>query len=171
MNTKKQTHIAYGFITALAMVILFVLFEVAGLSEKTGIQYIGLAIFLLGLILNAIAFSKANDADVTFGQVFGSGFKATCIITIVMVLWTVIMFMIFPGMETRMLDKAHENMMANGKVSEEQVEKGMAMTRKYFKVFLAAGALFGSLIEGVIFSLIAAAIAKKKPRPNQMTLQ
>jgi len=164
MNTLKQTHITYGFLTSLALVILYVIFEVAGLSEKTGVQYIGWAIFLAGLILNAIAFSKANNADVTFGQVFGSCFKATAIVTIVMVVWAMLMFVIFPGMETRMLEKAQAGMSANKQVSEEQMEKGMALTRKYFKVFIAAGALFGTLIEGLIFSLIAAAIAKKKPK-------
>jgi hypothetical protein len=171
MNTQKQTHIAYGFITALALVILYVIFEVTGLSDKSGVQYIGWVIFLAGLILNGIAFSKANDADVTFGQVFGSCFKAAAIVAIVMVIWTVVMFMIFPGMETRMLEKVQEGMASNKRASEEQLEKGMALTRKYFKVFLAAGALFGTLIQGVIFSLIAAAIAKKKPRPQQVTLQ
>jgi hypothetical protein len=170
MNTKKQTHIAYGFITALALVILYVIFEVTGLSENSGVQYIGWVIFLAGLILNGIAFSKANDADVTFGQVFGSCFKATCIVTIVMVIWTLVMFLIFPGMETRILEKAQEGMASNKQMTEEQLEKGMAITRKYFKVFLVAGALFGTLIQGAIFSLIAAAIAKKKPRLQQTAM-
>ncbi|MBS1615962.1 MAG: DUF4199 domain-containing protein [Bacteroidetes bacterium] len=169
MKKQKQTHIMYGFLTSLALIILFVAFEVTGLSEHKGVQFIGWAVMLAGLILNAFAFTKANQAEVTFGQVFGSCFKATAIITIVMVIWSMLMFQIFPGMEPKMLDKAREGMSAQKGMTDEQIEKGMAMTQKYFKVFIAAGALFGTLIEGLIFSLIAAAIAKKKPKPAQGT--
>ncbi len=167
MNKKVQTHIPYGFITALAMIVLFAILEVAKLSENKGVQFIGWIVFLGGLILNARAFSKANDADITFGQAFGSCFKASAIIAIVLFAWTFIMFMVFPSMETRILDKAQEGMM-NGKMSEEQVDKAMTMTRKFFKIFAAGGTLIFTLIEGAIFSLIAAAIAKKQPRQQIM---
>lgn len=170
MDKKKQTHILYGFLTSLALIILFVAIEVAGLSDMKGIQFIGWVVMLAGLIWNAIAFSKANNAEVSFGQVFGSCFKAAAIITIVVVIWSMVMFQIFPGMETKMLDKAREGMSAQKGMTDEQIEKGMAMTQKYFKVFIAAGALFGTLIEGLIFSLIAAAIAKKKPKATQVSI-
>lgn len=169
MEKKKQTHIAYGFITGLAMIIVSAIIEVSRLGDNKALQWLGMVIMLIGLILNAQAYSKANDADVTFGQVFGSCFKATAIIALLMIAWGLIAFMVFPGMETRILEKAQEGMM-NGKMSEEQADKAMEMTRKYFKVFAVAGALFGTLIQGAICSLIAAAIAKKKPR-QQLTMQ
>ncbi len=169
--TQKQTHIAYGFITALALVILYVIFQVSGLSEQKWVQYVGWAIMLVGLVLNGMAFSKANNADVRFGQVFSSCFKATAIITIVVVIWTVAMFWIFPGMETQMLEKARQAMAEKQNMSEEQIEKGMALTRKFFKVFMAAGSLFGTLIVGLIFSLIAAVVAKKNPQQQPGTIR
>ena len=170
MNTRKQTHIQYGFITGLAVVILGAIMEVAKISDNPGMQWIGMLIMLVGLILNAQAYSKANDANITFGQAFGSSFKATAIIALVVALWTVIAFMAFPGMEARLLEKAQNDMM-DKKMSEEQIDMAMNMTRKYFKVFGVAGALFGTLFFGAIGSLIAAAIAKKNPRRPQMDIQ
>lgn len=164
MNKKVQTHIPYGFVIALAMIVVGVILEVTRLSDKPGMQWIGMIVFLVGIILNAQAFSKANNADVTFGQAFGSGFKATAIVAIVMVAWSFIALMIFPGIYTRALEKAQNDMAAKGNMSEEQMDMALNFTRKYFKLLMVAGALFGTLVMGAIFSLIGAAIAKKAPR-------
>lgn len=170
MNKKTQTHLAYGVITALAMIIIGVILEVAGLSYKPGLKYLSILVFLVGVILNAQAFSKANAADITYGQAFSSCFKMTAIIAIIMFVWSFIVIMIFPNMLDQSLEQARAEMTSNPKLSEEQVDMAMNMTRKYFKPLLHAGALFGTLFMGLIFSLIAAAIAKKAPRP-QMTMQ
>ena len=163
MNSKKQTHIPYGSVTALAMIVVGVILEVTKLSVNSAMQWLGMIVFLTGIILNAQAFSKTNDADITFGQAFGSGFKATAIISIVMFAWSFIVLMIFPGIYDRGLEKAHTEMTKNPKMSEEQIDMAMSYTKKYFKVLMHAGSLFGTLIFGVIASLIAAAFAKKVP--------
>src|SRR4051812_41535426 len=116
MNQKIQTHIPYGIIIALAMIIIGVILEVTGLTYKPGLQWIGSIVFLIGIILNAQAFSKANDADVTFRQVFASGFKATAIVAIVMFVWSFIVLMVFPGMYERGLEMARAKMEEDPKV-------------------------------------------------------
>jgi hypothetical protein len=167
-TSKVQTHVPYGFVTALGLILIAVILEVLNLNDKPGMQWLGYAIMLTGLILNARAFSKANQADVRFGEVFSSCFKATAIIAIVMFAWSFILPLIFPGIYERMMEKAHEEMLKNPQMSEEQVETAMNYTKKFFKVLIHAGALFGTLIGGLFFSLIAAAIAKKNPRPAQL---
>lgn len=170
MNKKNQTHIAYGVVTALAMIIIGVILEVTKLSYKPGLKYVSILAFLIGIILNAQAFSKANAADITFGQAFSSCFKMTAIIAIIMFVWSFIVIMIFPNMLEQSLEQARTEMANNPKLSEEQVDMAMNITRKYFKPLLHAGALFGTLFMGLIFSLIAAAIAKKAPR-QQIQMQ
>ncbi len=165
MNTKKQTHIPYAFITALVMIIVGVVLQIADLSMTPGMQWIPFLVMLIGLILNAQAFSKANDADITFGQAFSSGFKASAIIAIVFMAWSVISLYIFPEIYTQVIEKMQEEM-EKQQVSEEQREMTIEMTRKYFKVAAAGGAMVYALLFGAVFSLIAAAIAKKAPRPQ-----
>jgi hypothetical protein len=111
-----------------------------------------------------MAFSKANNADITFGQAFGSGFRATAIVAIVMVAWSFISLMIFPDIYDRAIEKAQNDMSNKGEMSEEQMDMAINFTKKYFKVLMVAGALFGTLVMGAIFSLVGAAIAKKAPR-------
>jgi hypothetical protein len=146
------------------MIIVGVILEVTKLSDKRGMPFIGMAVFLGGIILNAMAFSKANNADITFGQAFGSGFRATAIVAIVMVVWSFISLMIFPDIYDRAIEKAQNDMSNKGEMSEEQMDMAINFTKKYFKVLMVAGALFGTLVMGAIFSLVGAAIAKKAPR-------
>ena len=165
---RKQTHIMYGLIIGLLMVVLNAVMVVTKMNLNPKMQYIGFigyAIFLVGLIMNASAYSKANNADVTFGQAFGSCFKASAIVAIVVTVWAVASTYIFPSMIPDMIEMTRAKMVEQGKLSEEQIEMAMNITRKSFKLFMIAGAVFGTMIMGAIFSLIAAAVAKKNPQP------
>ncbi len=167
-DKKIQTHIPYGFITALALILIAVILEAVNLNDKPGMQWLGYGIMLVGLILNARAFSKANHADITFGQAFSSGFKASAIMAIVMFAWSFLLPIIFPGIYDRMIEKANAQMQEDSRLSEEQIEQAIALTRKSMGLLVHGGALFGTLIAGLFFSLIAAATAKKNPRPVQL---
>lgn len=145
------------------MAVLGLILYVTGLVFKNGIQYLEYIPFLAGMILNAQAFSKANDGNVTFGNVFGSCFKGSMVAAIVMVAWAVITIFIFPEMKEKVIDMMREKMAQNPKVTDEIMEQSAQMTRKYWNVMAVAGAIFGTLLYGAIFSLVGAAIAKKNP--------
>jgi hypothetical protein len=162
----NQTHFKYGLITALAMIVVNVALYVSDMSFRPGAQYIGFIPLLAGLILNAQAFSKANAHYVTFGKVFGSGFKATALIILVLLGWSILAtYVIFPEMKTKSLEKAMEGMEREG-LSEERIEQGMELMKKGFTVFLIAGVVFGTMLMGALCSLVAAATAKKNGNRN-----
>jgi Protein of unknown function (DUF4199) len=162
---KKQIHIPYGFITGLAMVIVGLIIYLAGAAFKPGMQYVSYIPFLVGILLNGIAYSKANDGYVTFGNVFGSCFKASMIVTIVIVAWSLASMAIFPEMKEKALTIAREEMAKNPKMTDDTIDAAINMTKKYWNVFLIAGAIFGTLFYGALFSLIGALVAKKKDAP------
>ena len=163
---KKNTHVMYGLITAIVMIVIGLIIYVAGLSFKPGMQYVVYIPFLIGIIMNAIAFSKANNADVTFGNIFGSGFKVTAIVTLISIVWSFIFVMIFPEIKDKAMELAREQMQTKG-LTEEQMDQSIKMAQKFFTTFMIAGILFMYLIVGIIFSLIGAGVAKKKPAmPN-----
>jgi hypothetical protein len=54
-------------------------------------------------------------------------------------------------------------MQAKGNITEEQINAGLEMTKKFFMVFLVGGTLIGYLFFGTIASLIGAAVTKKNP--------
>lgn len=158
---KKQTHMMYGLITALALIVLNLIVYVADLDDPTWTQWVNYTVFFIGVLLNAFAFSKANGQYVTFGNVFSSGFKAAAIITIISVAWFFIFTLMFPEMKEKGLEIARKSMEQKG-MSEEQIEEGMVMTKEYYNVFMVGGVVFSYMFFGALFSLIGAAVAKKK---------
>lgn len=151
----------YGFITALAIIIVNLILYITGNAFRSWSQYISYIPFLLGIILNANAFSKANDNFVSFGNVFRSCFKASAIITLCVLAWSFISLAIFPDIVEKAMEMAREGMVKRG-MSDEQIEKGMGFMAKSFKLFMAMGVIFWEMLMGAIFSLIGAAVAKKK---------
>lgn len=161
----KQTHIMYGFIIGLIMIIVNVILYMTGLAFNRAtawVSYLAYIPFLAGIILNGAAFSKANDGFVTFGNVFASCFKASAIITLILLVWAFISLAIFPDIKDKGIEMARESMMRGQNISDDQMDKALEMTRKYFTTFMVAGVLFGTMIWGALFSLLGAAFAKKK---------
>jgi len=171
LMVKKQTHVPYAIVAALIIIVLGVALYLAGLAFEDWAQYAELVPYLIIIILNAIAYSKANEGYVTFGNVFGSGFKLSLIVAVIMAAWGVVSLMIFPEMKEKSMEMAEQKLMDRG-YSEEQIEANLEMTRKYFGLFVVIALLFMHIFWGAIFSLIGAAVAKKKgERPPQFDLQ
>ncbi|MES2703751.1 MAG: DUF4199 domain-containing protein [Bacteroidota bacterium] len=158
---KKSTHVPYGAITGLIMVVMGLILYFTGLAFKPGMQYMTYIPFIIGIILNANAYSKANNGFVTFGNVFGSCFRATMIIALVMVAWSAISLFAFPEMKVKAMEIAQQEM-ASKSMSDDQMEKGMEFMKKGYGTMIISFTVFGTLFVGAIFSLIGAAIAKKK---------
>ena len=158
----KQTHIPYGFVSGLVMVIFSLTIYLTGYAFNPGVQYLAYIPFLIGVIMNAMAYSKANDGFVNFSNVYGSCFKVSMIVTIVIIAWSIVSTMAFPEMKEKAITMAREEMMKNRKMTDDQVDMAVGITKKYWSAFLIAGALFGTLFYGALFSLVGALIAKKK---------
>ncbi len=157
----KQTHLTYGLVTGLAFVIVSALFAVMKINLKSGLQYIAYVPLLVGLILNAQAYAKANNNYVTFGNVFASCFKASLIVALLAVVWGIVSDAVFPEMKERIIDAMIEEYEKKGMEGEE-VDMAIEMTRKYWLMGVIFGGFFWTLIVGTIGSLIAAAIPQKK---------
>ena len=165
MEEKKPiSHLVAGLIIAAILVVYSILINYMDLSQNQTMGWISYIILLGGLILFVNLYGKAKNNQVTFGNLFSYGFKATAIITLIMVLFIVIFFMAFPEFKDKIVEAAREGMEKQGKMTDDQIDQGMAMFEQNFILFSAGGALFMYLILGAIGSLIGAAITKKQPR-------
>lgn len=163
-NSKSIT-LTYGLITALALIVFSIISQLMNVEMQSWINYLVYVIYLVGVILACQAFSKSRDGNVTFGNVFGAGFKMVAFTTLIMVIWTVVSIYIFPEIKDRALEAAQTKMLEQG-IDEDQMEMSLNMTRKSFTLFLTIGAIFNYLIAGIIFALIGAATAKKNKQPQ-----
>ncbi|MCD6065015.1 MAG: hypothetical protein K0R82_2926 [Flavipsychrobacter sp.] len=159
----QQTHKMYGLFTALALVVIGLVLHFAGLSSEKWTGWLQYGVFLVGILLNASAFSKANDHHITFGNAFSSGFKMTAIVTLIMIAWTLISLQIFPEIKEMALDIARTEMEKQN-MGEEQTDKAIKMWEDNFTVLTIGVVLLTFMFWGLVFSLLGAAVAKKKPQ-------
>ncbi|HEY0299337.1 MAG TPA: DUF4199 domain-containing protein [Arachidicoccus sp.] len=166
MEKKVPSFWVSAIIVALISIVYGMIIYFANLTDNKVLANIGYLIFIVAISVVCIQYSKSQNGNVTFGNVFGYGFKTSAAVALLMILWTFLMFkVIFPNMEGELMQKQTAAMIKQG-IPQDQIDKGMAIGKKYFMVFAVGGALVGYAILGVISSLIGAAIAKKNPQAN-----
>lgn len=163
---KKQTWFIYGLIGGIFMVAFNYIMYHFHLEEIKGVGLIPYIPFAAGLILSAIKFSKANNAHVTFGNLFSSCFKATIVGTLLMILYIVICIYTIPEMKVKYMEIARESMIKNPQMTDEIIEKSMAMMDKGYAFMMIFFTGLYTLLAGLLFSLIGAAVAKKTAVPE-----
>jgi NADH:ubiquinone oxidoreductase subunit 6 (subunit J) len=154
-----------GLIISLVLIALSIIFQLTGLSKIKSLQWLQSVLIIGALIWVCIGYGKEMSGNVTFGNVFAHGFKATAAMTVIFVIYTVIAFkFLFPEMADQALAEARIEMEKNNTLSENEIDKGIEMTRKFFLPFAIGGILIGFAFIGAIGSLLGAAFTKKNPK-------
>jgi hypothetical protein len=166
MQQKITSTTVKGFIIGLIMIAFSLTVSFLGLQSNSIFQWLGYGIFLIGIILAISQYGKQLNYNSKFGDYFAHGFKVSAVVTLLMIVFLIIFITVFPEFKDKAMDEARKSMTTKN-LSEEQIEKAIDITRKFFMVFLIGGALLGYLLFGAIASLIGAAITKKDPQPFQ----
>jgi uncharacterized membrane protein len=166
MQQKITSTTVKGFIIGLIMIAFSLTVSFLDLQSNSIFQWLGYGIFLIGIILAISQYGKQLNYNSKFGDYFAHGFKVSAVVTLLMIVFLIIFMTVFPEFKDKAMDEARKGMTTKN-LSEEQIEKAIDITRKFFMVFLIGGALLGYLLFGAIASLIGAAITKKDPQPFQ----
>ncbi len=154
-----------GLIISLVLIVLSVIFQLTGLAKIKSLQWIQSVLIIAALIWACISYGKEMNDNVTFGNVFAHGFKATAAMTVIFIIYTIIAFkFLFPEMTDQALDQARIEMEKNNSLSEKDIDNGIEMTRKFFLPFAIGGIMFGLAFIGALGSLLGAAFTKKVPK-------
>lgn len=163
-DKKVMTHITKGLVIALAIIVINLVGYFTALAYENWFSWLGNAILIGGIIWGCVQYSNQKNNMVTFGNVFGHGFKISVVVALIVIVYTAIaVTLIFPEMKDKAIDIAREKMEEKNNLSSSQIEQGIEMTRKFFLAFVVGAILIGYLFFGAIAALIGAAIAKKRP--------
>ena len=152
-----------GIVIGLILVVLALATYFLDLKVNGPVQWIGYAIFIGGIIWSVMSFGKQVNYNATFGNYFAHGFKVAALVTAIMIIYVIIFVVLFPEFKEKAIVEARRSMESKGNLSEEQINGGLEMTKKFFMVFLVGGTLLGYLFFGTIAALIGAAVTKKDP--------
>ena len=164
MQQKITSTTVKGFIIGLIMIAVSLTASFSGIEASGAFQWVIYCIFFAGIIVSIYQFGKQVNHNSTFGNYFAHGFKTSAMVTILMIAFLVIFMTVFPEFKEKAIEEAKKSMSSKN-LSQEQIEKALDLTKKFFMVFLIGGALLGYLLFGAIASLIGAAVTKKDPRP------
>lgn len=160
---KPITHVTAGLIIAALLVVYSIIVNFMGLTQQKALGLLQYALIIGGLTYFVSQWGKAHNYTLSFGNLFAYGFKATAVFTIINIVFIIIFFLVFPEMKEKTFEIARKQMEDNPNVSEEQIEQGLEIARKFFWVGLVGGTMFFMIVIGAIGSLIGAAVTKKRP--------
>jgi hypothetical protein len=163
MEKKSPDFIGKALVLSLILIVISLVGSFTHLQFESWFKWISTFVMAFAIIMFCIQFGKQQTEGVTFGRVFGYGFKISLVVAIVTVIFTLLsVYLIFPEFIDQALQQARSNMEAKGNLSEEQIDRGMAMTKKFFQpVPLAIFAFLATLFFGTIAALLGAAFTKK----------
>lgn len=157
-------HIAAGAILGAFAIVYTVLLHLMSMAFDRSLGWIVYLILFVGVIVFISLYAKAKDNHVTFGHLFGYGFKITAIFILIYLAFVMIYYrLVFPEFKEKMIEISRQDLEQQGKMSDSQIDEAMEITKNWFWFFMAAGLIFFSAIIGLIASLIGAAIPKKRP--------
>jgi len=165
-TTKVTSPTVIGLILSLVLIVLGQVTIVTNQIDNKILTNAPMLIAVGVLIWACINYSKQKDHDVTFGNVFGFGFKIVATVTALMAVYTILLFKVInPELIDYTIEKSREAMEKQGN-STEDMEKGLSMMKNMFVPFAVVGVILIYGIGGTIVALIGAAVAKKQPKPN-----
>ena len=159
---KPMTHFVAASVIAAVLIVYTLILQLTGLWKNPSMAWISYLLMVAVLIIFIIQYGNALNNQVTFGNLFSYGFKTTALLALIMIAFTIILFLIFPDIKQKMVETARQRMEERN-TPDDQIEKGIEMWQKMFWVFTIGGIILVYAIVGAIGSLIGAAVTKKKP--------
>jgi hypothetical protein len=159
---RSVSHALAGLVVAAVVVVYTLILTFSGASGNKSLGFLSLAMMVGGVAYFVWRQGAAMNGSLTFGGLFSYGFKATAVMTLVLIGFNVLFYSLFPEYKDVLFDVSREQMLQQQGISEEQVEMGISKMREFFWPIIIGGALFNAMMAGAVGSLIGAGIGKKK---------
>jgi hypothetical protein len=162
-----KANMTNGLILALEGIAFSLVLYFFDLTFNKSIGYINIPI-QLGLLYFLLKSYRDNfmHGQITYGQSVGAGMVMFVYVALIMVIYTYVLWAVIdPGLAKKSLAVTEEAMVKKG-TPQAAIDAGMAFTAKIMKPgIMAFFSIFGSLIGGLIFSLLVSIFIKKEGNP------
>lgn len=157
MKSIRTSHIVQGILISLIIILVDLIGQLTGLAYSAWYGWIGICLFIAGIILSSLYFGRQMNNQVTFGQLFARGFQtAAVIICLVFVYTWLCLYIFFPGIVEHKMQPGLIQARLQGK-TEPEIKQYLAIGKKVF----LAGNLMLNLVTGAAASILGCIITKK----------
>ncbi|MET2984416.1 DUF4199 domain-containing protein [Aureibaculum conchae] len=167
-NQQKPTKniaLNYGLILGVASILLSVIIYAMGMAYKQDWKTgsISFIITIVVIILGIKKYKEANNGFLSLGQGLKTGVGIALIGAVIGIAYTLIFInVIEPDFMEKTLEISRQKMLENPNLSEDQIDQGLEMQRKFSSpAIIAAVGLVWSLFIGFVVSLIASLVMKR----------
>lgn len=161
---KVMSHIVKGIIGAMLLIVIGLAGYFGGLTGQGWFSWASDCVLIGFIIWGCIYYSTQKNGQVTFGNIFAHGFKISAIIAIILIIYTIISItLIFPETKDKAMELARQKMEERGNMTGDEIDKALDISKRFFIPITIGAVLLGTLIFGVIASLVGATVAKKQP--------
>ena len=159
--TTTSVALRYGMLTGLVSILFSFGLNIMH-QESSPARYISFAILVGGIVLAMNAFKTQNQGFMSYGQGLGIGTVLSAVVGLISGVFAyVYMTFIDPEMLGRVTEKIRTDMEARGGMTDEQIDQAVAMSGKFMNgPFMLVFALLGSILIGVLLSLVISAFIK-----------
>jgi Protein of unknown function (DUF4199) len=163
MKKKSSDYLGKGLMLSLVLIVVDLIGGFAHLRFESWFKWLSTFTAMIAIIVFCIQYAKREVDGVTFGNVFGYGFKISLVVSIIMVVYTLLSFnVIFPELTDQILTKTRTDLQATGKLTDDQIDTQVAMTKKFMQPgILSIFVFLATLFFNTIAALLGAAFAKK----------
>ena len=151
----KSVSIKWGLINGLIGIVFFIIIDLAGQAGNQGLQWIGLLIFLVILILAHKEFKDEGNGFMTYGQGLGIGTLLAVISGMISNLFFLIYVSFISSDFIEIIKEKQIMEMEDKGMSDSEIDQAMG----FAEVFMTPVAMsFMGLIFGVFFAFIVSLI-------------
>lgn len=147
---------AKALITAAMMIAVALLIDYRLKNHTSNWQYLAYLIYAAGIGWVMIPHAKANHFNLSFGQLFSSGFRCFILITLLMVGFTFAFLHFKPAIRQEAMDNYRNELAKQPDLTPAEAEKNIAGATKYFDIMMLSMAIFGYLFTGALITLLIA---------------
>src|SRR5436190_10018238 len=130
MEQKVTSPVSKGVIITLLLIVFGLIIYFTGQMGNKSLNYLQYIILIGGIIWSCILYAKQMNGNVTFGNVFGHGFKTTAVVAALLAVYTFIAVkFLFPDIVDKSMDIARKKMEESRNMSDEQIQQSLDMVR------------------------------------------
>lgn len=161
--TPARVALKWGLITGVALILYSTILYTLDQATNRGLSVIIYVILIGGLVLGMREYRTANAGYMTYGEGMSLGALLSAVAGFLSSLFTVFYTQIIdPGFQARITEQVREQMEEAGNMSDEQIDQAIEIMGKFQSPGLAfIFGIVGTILIGVVFSLVIAAILRK----------
>ncbi|HEX3080099.1 MAG TPA: DUF4199 domain-containing protein [Puia sp.] len=163
MEKKSSDYLGKGLMLALVLIVVDLIGGFAHLRFESWFRWLPTIITIVAIIVFCIQYGKQKVGGVNFGNVFGYGFKIGLVVSTLITIYSLLSFyVILPELIDQILTKTRTDLEAKGKMTDEQIDQAVLMTKKFLQpVPLIIVTFLITLFFNTIAALLGAAFTKK----------